>query len=152
DLPTADAAVLLSSGRVVGLVTDMGSKTSHTAILARAVEVPAVVGALGVSEVARPGDLVALDATTGEVALNPLPEEIARFGSAGRIAKTREQKLLEERDLPAVTRDGRRVAIWANIEFPKEVPSLLAHGGKGVGLYRTEFLYLNREDLPSEDE
>src|SRR5205807_10125386 len=108
--------------------------------------------ALGVSEVARAGDLIALDAATGEVALNPTPDEIARFENSRRLAKIREQKLLEERDLPAQTRDGRRVALWGNIEFPEEVPSLLAHGGEGVGLYRTEFLYLNREDLPTEEE
>ena len=152
DLPTAEAAVLLSSGRVVGLVTDVGSRTSHTAILARAVEVPAVVGALGVSETARAGDLIAVDAMTGEVLLNPTPADVARFEQARRAAKSRELKLLEERDLPAVTRDGRRVLLWANIEFPEEVPSLLAHGGEGVGLYRTEFLYLNREDMPTEEE
>ena len=152
DLPTADAAVLLSSGRVVGLVTDVGSKTSHTAILARAVEVPAVVGALGVSEVARAGDSIVIDAASGEVLLEPTPSEIAHYESARRAAKTREEQLLQERDLPATTRDGRRVCLWANIEFPEEVPSVLSHGGEGVGLYRTEFLYLNREDLPSEDE
>src|SRR5205085_11924987 len=126
DLPTADAAVLLSTGRVVGLVTDVGSKTSHTAILARSVEVPAVVGALGVSEVARAGDLIALDAGTGAVELNPSGEDIARFETSRRLNKTRELKLLQERDLPATTRDGRRVALWGNIEFPEEVPSLLA--------------------------
>ena len=152
ELPTADAAVLLSSGRVVGLVTDVGSKTSHTAILARSVEVPAVVGALGVSEVARAGDLIAIDASTGEVELNPTAETIARFEAARRIEKSREANLLQERDLPATTRDGRRVALWGNIEFPEEVSSLLAHGGEGVGLYRTEFLYLNRDDLPTEEE
>jgi phosphotransferase system enzyme I (PtsI) len=152
DLPTADAAVLLSSGKVIGLVTDVGSKTSHTAILARSVEVPAVVGALGVSEVARAGDLIAIDASTGEVELNPGAAEVARFETSRQLAKSREQTLMGERDLPATTRDGRRVAMWANIEFPEEVPSLLAHGGEGVGLYRTEFLYLNREDLPTEEE
>ncbi len=152
DLPTADAAVLLSSGRIVGLVTDVGSKTSHTAILARAVEVPAVVGALGVSEVARAGDPIAIDAMTGEVLLNPQPEEIARFETSRKLAKSRGERLLQERDLPGQTRDGRRIGLWGNIEFPEEVPSLLSHGGEGVGLYRTEFLYLNREDFPSEEE
>src|SRR6202012_3358576 len=64
----------------------------------------------------------------------------------------RDRELAEARDLPAVTRDGRRINLYANIEFPEEIPSVLAHGGEGVGLYRTEFLYLNREELPSEDE
>ena len=152
DLPTADAAVLLSGGRVKGLVTDFGSKTSHTAILARALEVPAVVGAGQASELCRAGDSIALDGNTGEVLISPDPEDVLRFETARAEAKTREAALLEERDLPAVTLDGRRVGLWANIEFPEEVPSVLAHGGEGVGLYRTEFLYLNREELPSEEE
>ncbi|HKC58759.1 MAG TPA: phosphoenolpyruvate--protein phosphotransferase [Myxococcales bacterium] len=152
DLATADAAVLLSGGRVKGLVTDFGSKTSHTAILARALEVPAVVGAGQASELCREGDSIALDGNTGEVLIAPDPEDVQRFEAARAEAKTREAALMEERDLPAVTLDGRRVGLWANIEFPEEVPSVLAHGGEGVGLYRTEFLYLNREELPSEEE
>jgi phosphotransferase system enzyme I (PtsI) len=152
DLPTAEAAVLLSGGHVRGLVTDFGSKTSHTAILARALEVPAVVGAGQASELCRAGDLIAIDGNTGEVLISPDPEEVRRFETARAEAKSREAALLEERDLPAVTEDGRRVGVWANIEFPEEVPSVLAHGGEGVGLYRTEFLYLNREELPTEEE
>src|SRR5256885_917390 len=84
--------------------------------------------------------------------ISPDPAVVLRFVTARAEAKFREAALLEERDLPAVTLDGRRVGLWANIEFPEEVPSVLAHGGEGVGLYRTEFLYLNREELPSEDE
>src|SRR5437764_1811761 len=152
DLPTADAAVLLSGGRVRGLVTDFGSKTSHTAILARALEVPAVVGAGQASELCRAGASIAIDGNTGEVLISPDPADVVRFEAARAEAKFREASLLEERDLPAVTLDGRRVNLQANIEFPEEVPSVLAHGGEGVGLYRTEFLYLNREELPSEEE
>src|SRR5205807_1922876 len=152
DLPTADAAVLLGTGKVKGLVTDFGSKTSHTAILARALEVPCVVGAGQASEMCRAGDLIALDGSTGEVLLSPDPAEVLRFETAGAQARSRDAEMLEERDLVAVTLDGRRVTLHANIEFPEEVPSVLAHGGEGVGLYRTEFLYLNREELPSEDE
>ncbi|HET7785677.1 MAG TPA: phosphoenolpyruvate--protein phosphotransferase [Myxococcales bacterium] len=152
DLPTADAAVLLSSGRVRGLVTDFGSKTSHTAILARALEVPCVVGAGQASEIARQGDLIALDGSTGEVLVSPDGEEVLRFEQARAQARFRDAALLSQRELPAETRDGRRVCLCANIEFPEEVPSVLAHGGEGVGLYRTEFLYLNREELPTEEE
>jgi phosphotransferase system enzyme I (PtsI) len=152
DLATADAAVLFSSGKVRGLVTDFGSKTSHTAILARALEIPAVMGAGQASEIAKEGDLIALDGSTGEVLLSPDQNEVLRFEMARAEAKFREAALLEERDEPAVTLDGRRVNLYANIEFPEEVPSVLAHGGEGVGLYRTEFLYLNREELPSEEE
>ena len=152
DLATADAAVLLSSRKIKGLVTDFGSKTSHTAILARALEVPCVVGAGQASEIAKEGDVIALDGHTGEVLISPDADEIARFEAARDVARTREASLLEERDLPALTLDGRRINLYANIEFPEEVPSVLAHGGEGVGLYRTEFLYLNREELPSEEE
>ena len=152
DLATADAAVLLASGRVRGLITDFGSKTSHTAILARALEVPAVVGAGQCSEIAKAGDLIALDGSTGEVLISPDVDEVRRFEAAREELKFREASMLEERDLPAATLDGRRVGMWANIEFPEEVPSVLAHGGEGVGLYRTEFLYLNREELPTEEE
>jgi phosphotransferase system enzyme I (PtsI) len=152
DLATADAAVLLASGKVRGLVTDFGSKTSHTAILARAMEIPAVVGTGQASEIAKAGDLIALDGSTGEVLVSPDKDEVLRFEMARAAAKFREASLLEERDEPAVTMDGRRLALYANIEFPEEVPSVLAHGGEGVGLYRTEFLYLNREELPSEEE
>jgi phosphotransferase system enzyme I (PtsI) len=152
DLATADAAVLLASGKVRGLVTDFGSKTSHTAILARALEIPAVVGAGQASEIAKIGDLIALDGSTGEVLVSPDHDEVLRFEMARAEAKFREASLLEERDEPALTLDGRRINLYANIEYPEEVPSVLAHGGEGVGLYRTEFLYLNREELPSEEE
>ena len=152
DLSTADAAVLLSTGRVKGLVTDFGSKTSHTAILARALEVPCVVGAGQASELTKLGDLIALDGGTGEVLIAPDQDDLFRFEQARAESRFREASLLEERDLPAVTKEGRRVGLWANIEFPEEVPSVLAHGGEGVGLYRTEFLYLNREELPTEEE
>ena len=152
DLPTAEAAVLLSSGKIKGLVTDFGSKTSHTAILARALEVPCVVGAGQASEIAHAGDVIALDGSTGEVLLSPDAEEIRRFEAARAAAKSRDAELLEDRDLPAQTLDGRRIFLFANIEFPEEVPSVIAHGGEGVGLYRTEFLYLNREELPTEEE
>ena len=152
DLATADAAVLLASGKIKGLVTDFGSKTSPTAILARALEIPCVVGAGQASEIARAGDVIALDGHTGEVLISPDKDEILRFEMARAEAQFREASLMEEKDLPAVTLDGRRINLYANIEFPEEVPSVLAHGGEGVGLYRTEFLYLNREELPSEEE
>ncbi|HEY2029134.1 MAG TPA: phosphoenolpyruvate--protein phosphotransferase [Myxococcales bacterium] len=152
DLQTADAAVLLSSGKVIGLVTDFGSKTSHTAILARALEVPCVVGAEQCSEIAQAGDTIALDGSTGEVLVSPEAEEIERFEAVRTRLRAHDLALQEARHLPAVTLDGRTINLYANIEFPEEVPSVLAHGGEGVGLYRTEFLYLNRGELPSEEE
>src|SRR5947209_9388797 len=108
DLHTAEAAILLASGKIKGLVTDFGSKTSHTAILARALEVPCVVGAGQASEMCRAGDLIALDGSTGEVLLSPDPDEVRRFEAARAAAKSREAGLLEARHLAAPTRDGRR--------------------------------------------
>ncbi len=152
DLPTADAAVLLASGRVRGLVIEFGSKTSHTSILARALEVPCVVGTEQAVEKCKTGVVVALDGDTGEVVISPEQNELQRVEAARLRAESRGALLLEQRDLPACTQDGRTVSLCANIEFPEEVPSVLSHGGEGIGLYRTEFLYLNREELPSEDE
>jgi len=152
DLPTAEAAVLLASGRIRGLVIEYGSKTSHTTILARALEVPCVVGAAQAVEKCRAGELVAIDGDSGEVLISPTDEELARIEVARMRAESRGALLLEQRDLPARTLDGRTVGLCANIEFPEEVPSVLSHGGEGIGLYRTEFLYLNREELPSEEE
>ena len=152
DLPTAEAAVLLASGRVRGLAIEFGSKTSHTTILARAMEVPCVVGAAQVVEKSKAGELVALDGDSGEVLIAPDAEQVRRVEEASLRALSRGAVLLEQRDLPAQTQDGRTIGLCANIEFPEEVPSVLAHGGEGIGLYRTEFLYLNREELPTEEE
>src|SRR2546430_5905687 len=121
-------------------------------ILARALEVPCVVGAGQASEIARDGDLIALDGSTGEVLVSPDPEEVKRFDAARAAARSPEAALLEDRDLPAQTLDGRRVYLLANIEFPEEVPSVLAHGGEGGGLYRTEVLYPNPEEPPTQEE
>ncbi|MGO8970953.1 MAG: phosphoenolpyruvate--protein phosphotransferase [Myxococcaceae bacterium] len=152
DLPPADAAMLARTGRVLAFVTDVGSQTSHTAIVARARATPAVVGAVRASETISPGDLVAVDGTLGLVLVNPRPEALKGF----EVARTRwaelEQETLALRELPAVSTDGARVRLLGNIEFLEELPSLLAHGAEGIGLYRTEFLFLDRSEPPSEDE
>ncbi|HSN16045.1 MAG TPA: phosphoenolpyruvate--protein phosphotransferase [Anaeromyxobacteraceae bacterium] len=152
DLSPADTALLLHERKIGGFVTDVGTKTSHTAIVARALELPAVVGVGRVSALAERGDWVVVDGGRGTVVINPTPEERTGYQDARERYLAEERELLADKDLPATTLDGRTVRLVGNIEFAEEVPSLVAHGGEAVGLYRTEFLYLQREELPSEEE
>lgn len=152
DLSPADAAMMIRGKRVAGFVTDLGGSTSHTAILARAREIPAVVGAGRLSEQVSTGDLVALDGAQGLVLVNPTEEQQQNFREALRRYLDSEQVALKSRDLPAVSTDGHRVRLNGNMEFHEEIPSLLAHGAEGIGLYRTEFLFLDRQSMPSEEE
>lgn len=152
DLSPADTALLLHERKVAGFVTDAGARTSHTAIVARALEVPAVVGVGRFLTLVARGDWVVVDGTRGLVVLNPSSGERADYEAARERYLANEQELLRTRDLPARTVDGVTVALTGNIEFVEEVPSLVNHGGEGVGLYRTEFLYLERGALPTEEE
>ncbi len=152
DLSPADTALLLHERKVAGFVTDAGAKTSHTAIVARALEVPAVVGVGKITSLAERGDWVIVDGSRGVVVINPTPEERAGYEMERERFLAEEAELLQTRDLPARTLDEVTVRLAGNIEFAEEVPSLLGHGGEAVGLYRTEFLFLARGDLPSEEE
>ena len=151
DLSPAETAEMLGKP-IVGFVTVMGSRTSHTAIMARSLEIPAVVGVGDITSKVNPGDTIIVDGLAGEVLVDPAPEERTIFHarSVEWIEQTR--KLLENRGLPAETLDGERVALYGNIEFPAEAPVTLEHGGDGIGLYRTEFLYVNRDGLPSTED
>jgi len=151
DLSPSDTAGMRKE-RVVGFATDMGSRTSHTAIIARSLEIPAVVGLGDVSKRVRRGQTIIVDGNQGVVILDPTPETIEQYTTRRERIIAIERELEKLRDLPAVTLDGHSVRLAANIELPEELPSVKAHGAAGIGLYRTEFLYLNREDLPSEDE
>ena len=152
DLSPADTALLLHDRRVAGMVTDVGGVTSHTAIVARALEIPAVVGAGRASSAAQRGDWIVVDGSRGVVVVNPSPGERADYEAARSRQRERETELARLKDLPAETLDGVRVRMLGNIEFAEEVPGLLSHGGEGVGLYRTEFLYLGHSELPTEEE
>jgi phosphotransferase system enzyme I (PtsI) len=152
DLSPADTALLLHERKIGGFVTDVGTKTSHTAIVARALELPAVVGAGRVSALAERGDWIVVDGGRGTVIINPTPEERTGYQDARERYLAEERQLLVDKDLPATTLDGTTVRLVGNIEFAEEVHSLVAHGGEAVGLYRTEFLYLQRDELPSEEE
>jgi phosphotransferase system enzyme I (PtsI) len=151
DLSPADTAMMFGQP-VLGFATDVGGKTSHTAIMARAMEIPAVLGLDDITEKAGTGDLVILDGYRGEVVLNPRPETVRRFERRRTVLRERDAFLQSGRELPAVTQDGTRVMLTANIELREEVGSCLKHGAEGIGLYRTEFLFMNRESLPSEEE
>ncbi len=152
DLSPADTAMMVKSGRVAGFVTDLGGHTSHTAIVARARGTPAVVGAGRASEQISPGDLVAIDGSNGLVLVKPTEEQLALFRETMRRQLASEQAALSAKDLPAISTDGHRVHLFANIEFIEEIPSILSHGAEGIGLYRTEFMFLDHDRAPSEEE
>jgi phosphotransferase system enzyme I (PtsI) len=152
DLSPADTALLLHEQKVAAFVTDAGAKTSHTAIVARALEVPAVVGVGRITSLVDRGDWIVVDGSRGVVVINPTPSERADYEAARERHRAVEKELLRTRDLPARTKDDVTVRVAGNIEFVEEVPSLLSHGGEAIGLYRTEFLFLGRADLPSEEE
>jgi len=150
-LVPSDAAQMRSDV-VLGIATDLGSRTSHVAIMARSRGIPAVVGIQDISKTARAGETAVVDGNRGVVALCPDKKSLRQF-------RTRQRKLAEFgreldtlRDLAAVTRDGRAIELVANIEFPDEVDQALSRGAKGIGLYRTEFFYLSSAHLPNEDE
>lgn len=137
---------------VHGLATDLGSRTSHTAIMARSLGIPAVVGLHDATEKLETGQHVLLDGYSGLLILDPTPETLWHYGELEhRKVKVAEQ-LTGLRETKSTTRDGRHIVLSANIELPDEVETVTRNGAEGIGLYRTEFLYLHRTTLPSEEE
>src|SRR3954454_20247739 len=126
--------------RLAGFVTDAGSWTYHTAILARSIHVPAVAGVRHASTVIPPGALVAVDGATGEVLVDPAPEVVAELEARSRKRRAYEQSLNDFASLPAVTADGTPIRIEANVELPEEAARARQRGAEGIGLYRSEFL------------
>lgn len=151
DLSPSDTAQLHRDA-VLGLVTETGGRTSHSAIMARSLEIPAVVGVEEVCAHVENHETVILDGTEGLVILAPDRETLARYHARKQQLEYVGRALDKLGALPAETQDGYRVRVTANIEFPEELPAVQAHGAEGVGLYRSEFLYLNRPDLPGEEE
>ncbi len=140
----------LDRTKILGILTEVGGLTSHTAIVAKSLGIPAVVGVEGVSNDITGGDTVVLDGASGTVLINPDEGTLKRYEAMERNFLLLEKRRAEElHDLPAVTRDGTRVEIFANIESPDEIPAALQHGAEGIGLYRTEFLYLGGQ-VPTE--
>ena len=151
DLSPSDTAAMHKQN-VSGFITDIGGKTSHTAIMAKSLEIPAVVGVEEATTKIKNGDLLIIDGIMGVVIVNPDEETLNTYRQEEQRLKGITEEFFLVKDLPAVTLDGKNVIISANIEFPDEVPSAKLHGGQGIGLYRTEFFYMNRNDLPSEEE
>jgi phosphotransferase system enzyme I (PtsI) len=148
DLSPGDAIALSRRG-VRAFVTEVGGATSHTAILARALEIPAVIACKSVLERAGRGEPCIVDGERGEVVLSPSPDVIARFDAEEQRRAVRIDALRREVFLPAATPDGVRVALYVNVEIAEEVTPAIARGAEGVGLYRSEFLFLNRTTLPT---
>ena len=151
DLSPSETAQM-QRGRVLAFVTDIGGRTSHTAIMAKSLEIPAVVGLEMATTRIERGAFIIVDGTRGEVIIAPDPATVARYEVEQRRHQELNRQLLSLKDLPAETLDHHTVTLSANIELPDEVVSVIAHGAQGIGLFRTEFLYLNRNDFPTEEE
>jgi phosphotransferase system enzyme I (PtsI) len=151
EIAPSDAALLDRAG-VAGFATEYGGVTAHAAIMARSKGVPAVVGVRGLLRHVRPGDLAIVDGLDGVVVLRPAPEVLASYERRRDEYLDFEDSLARLRDLPAVTTDGRRIELGANLETPADVASVLEHGADSIGLYRTEFFYIDRARMPDEQE
>jgi phosphoenolpyruvate-protein phosphotransferase (PTS system enzyme I) len=151
DLTPSDTAQL-NRQFVKGFTTDIGGRTSHSAIMARSMEIPAVVGTKSVTSTVENGDMIIVDGLNGEVHINPTPEvieEYKREHARYEDQKAEWAKLVNE---PTVSKDGQHVELAANIGTPNDLDGVKNNGGEGVGLYRTEFLYMGRDELPTEEE
>ena len=149
---TPSSTAQMDRNNVLGFATDVGSRTSHTAILARSLRIPAIVGVQGASEDLQTGQYALLDGFNGIVIINPSDQTLFEYGQLIRKQVSVEEKLRDILLKPAVTLDGHRVVLSANIEQPEDAQSVAASGAEGVGLFRTEYLFLNRDNLPSEEE
>ncbi len=138
--------------RILGFCSDMGGQTTHTAIIAKALNLPAVVGLHDVSKRVRSGDTVILDSFSGKVFINPDLPTLNKYRRLARVYKEEEANYLRDIKEPAISKDGLEIQLLANIELPNEVEGALVHGARGVGLYRTEFLFLECDpELPTEE-
>ncbi|PKN01950.1 MAG: phosphoenolpyruvate--protein phosphotransferase [Elusimicrobia bacterium HGW-Elusimicrobia-1] len=144
--------VTMQEKRALGFVTEGGGKTSHISILAQTLEIPAVVGVIGILAFVNDGDIVVIDGVSGRVIINPDEELIANYRAARARFVTAEREFEKIRDLPAQTLDGKRIELSANFDNLQELPFILNAGAEGIGLFRTEYLYIGRSDLPVEEE
>jgi phosphotransferase system enzyme I (PtsI) len=151
DLSPADT-IQMNLNHVAGFITDIGGRISHTAILSRSLGIPAVVGLETATSMVNEGDLLIIDGYGGTVIVNPDEAISEEYMKKREQIKLLEREVLKYAALPAETCDGYRIRMGANIELVEELPLAISHGAEGIGLYRTEILYLNREDLPSEEE
>lgn len=151
DLAPSDTASMQKSN-ILGFATNVGGRTSHSAIMARSMEIPAVVGLGSITSKVQPGSVVILDGNRGRVIVNPTSRQLASYRTEKERFISHRKELEILRSLPPQTLDGREVGLAANIAGPEEVDLAVREGAEGIGLYRTEYLYMNRSTLPSEDE
>lgn len=151
DLAPSETAQM-DKDKVLGFATDVGGRTSHTAIMARSLTIPAVVGMRDITQRVKSGETIVLDGYDGVTVVNPQKNTLERYLRKQERLVVLEKKLDKLKKTPAQTIDGHKIALLANIELPKEVELLDRYGAEGVGLYRTEFFFLNRRDIPSEEE
>ncbi|HKW54588.1 MAG TPA: phosphoenolpyruvate--protein phosphotransferase [Stellaceae bacterium] len=151
ELTPADTA-LMDPQRIAGFAAVLGGPESHTAIMARALGLPAVLGVAGLLGHIDPGDTVVVDGTAGTVVINPDSNTVAHYEEERQALAREQRQLARLKRLPAVTRDEVEIVLQANLELPRELGQAVAAGAQGLGLVRTEFLYMNREDLPDEEE
>lgn len=151
DLTPSDTAQL-NKQYVQGFVTNIGGRTSHSAIMSRSLEIPAVVGTKTITEEVEAGDIIIVDGMTGDVIVNPSDEVVAQYQEKRDNFFKDKQELQKLRDAESVTEDGHHVELAANIGTPNDLPGVVENGAEGIGLYRTEFLYMGRDQMPTEDE
>ena len=151
DLTPSDTAQL-DRNFVKGFATNIGGRTSHSAIMARSLEIPAVVGTKTILEDVKDGDMIILDGLEGNVIVNPSAEQIAHYEEVAQAYEAQKAEWAKLKNEKTVSKDGQHVELAANIGTPKDVEGVLANGGEAVGLYRTEFLYMGRDNFPTEEE
>ncbi|UXR76945.1 MULTISPECIES: phosphoenolpyruvate--protein phosphotransferase [unclassified Staphylococcus] len=151
DLTPSDTAQL-NKQYVQGFVTNIGGRTSHSAIMSRSLEIPAVVGTKSITESVKQGDMIIVDGLTGDVIVNPSQDEVRAYQQKRDMYFEGREALKQLRDEPSTTIDGKHVELAANIGTPNDLEGVKNNGAEGIGLYRTEFLYMGRDNMPSEDE
>ena len=151
DLTPSDTAQL-NRQYVKAFVTDIGGRTSHSAIMARSLEIPAIVGTKEVTSTAKDGDIIIVDGLSGDVFLNPSEEVIAEYRAKAEAFAAQQAEWEKLKDSKTYTKDGHQVELAANIGTPKDLEGVVNNGAEGVGLYRTEFLYMDSHDMPTEED
>ena len=151
DLTPSETAQL-NLKKVLGFITDVGGRTSHTSIMARSLELPVIVGTNDITDRVKNGEMILLDAINNKVVINPSEAELTQFKETQARYQAEKDELAKLKDLPAITLDGHQVEVCANIGTVKDTEGAIRNGAEGVGLYRTEFLFMDRDALPTEDE
>lgn len=151
DLTPSDTAQV-DLENVLAFITEIGGKTAHSSIMARSLELPAVVGTGNICSLVNNGEMIIVDALAGEIILNPTQEELESYQEKQRKFLQEKEMLKQLQHKAAISKDGVEVGVWCNIGSPKDVKGVLNNGGQGIGLYRTEFLFMNNDRFPSEEE